>query len=361
MENSIYKEYPLKQPSFFQKILKQQPEENAIIELNNLLASKPILSINEIEIKAISKKYQLSLTETFPRNIIEFYSAFVSKAVENLKVSDEKKKEIEHLKYLLEIPEQAATLINNEIFSSFYREEYIKVVATGEIKEKDDLFFKKLQNEFSLSDDLAKNISDETRRDFMNEKVKEIIEDGRISPDEEKGLHDLAKGLNIDINIPNSELVLFDQMKLFWALENNPLEMVPVSINLQKGESCYFLTQCGWHELKTETQRFNYAGPTVRFKIMKGVYYRAGSIATQPVKRDVLRLIDTGSLYLTNKRIIFTGVKRNKTIKLNKILSFTPFSDGVEIGKDSGTQPFLSFSDRLDEFGIILSRLINEY
>jgi len=54
------------------------------------------------------------------------------------------------------------------------------------------------------------------------------------------------------------------------------------------------------------------------------------------------------------------GEKGNKTIPIHKILSFTPYSDGVYIQKDSGKSPFLKFSDDTELFAMILSRLMNE-
>ncbi len=73
-----------------------------------------------------------------------------------------------------------------------------------------------------------------------------------------------------------------------------------------------------------------------------------------------MKLIDTGTLYLTNKRIIFTGTKKNSNIRIDKVLDFTPYTDGVEIGKDTGKSPTLQMTQNADIFCMILERLLNE-
>jgi hypothetical protein len=93
---------------------------------------------------------------------------------------------------------------------------------------------------------------------------------------------------------------------------------------------------------------------------MKGVYYRVGSISGQHVTQEEWKLIDQGKVYLTNKRILFVGSKKNSTIRLDKMLSFTPYSDGIQINQETGRSPLLSFSNQVDVFGLLLSRLMRE-
>lgn len=73
-----------------------------------------------------------------------------------------------------------------------------------------------------------------------------------------------------------------------------------------------------------------------------------------------MTLIHNGNLYLTNKRIIFTGSKKNSNIRFEKILSITPYADGVEIDKEAGKTPLLQLAEKADVFCIILERLLRE-
>lgn len=360
MYQEIYKSASLYKQSFFQKIFKQQPEENAIIELNNLLATKPIKSINFHEINDISAKYRINLLSVFPKNIAEFYTAYLSACLADMYISDEELEELNHLKKLLNLTDENVSKIHEKIIGIVYQQQLNEVIKDGVITEQEKKFLEKLQNDLRLNDTIANKISAESRKKLMDTKLQEITEDGKISPDEEAELYAIAKSLDVDVKIDESSKATFEKMKLYWTIENSELTPISVGLSLQKSEECYFSASVGWHELRTETTRYNYGGTTARIKIMKGVYYRVGSVAVQPVKRDVLRQIDSGMVYLTNKRIIFVGSKKNSNIRLDKILSFTPYSDGIEIGKDTGKSPFLSFTSNLDIFGLLLSRLLRD-
>jgi hypothetical protein len=61
------------QPSFFQRILKIEPKENALVEVNNLLVCKPTASIEETEITAISEKYKVNLRKKFLVGLKDLY------------------------------------------------------------------------------------------------------------------------------------------------------------------------------------------------------------------------------------------------------------------------------------------------
>ena len=149
-------------------------------------------------------------------------------------------------------------------------------------------------------------------------------------------------------------------MKLYWLIENGELPVKQVNINLQKSEVCYYYTNADWLENRTVTQKINYGGVGYRVKIMKGVYYRAGSVKVQRITSDQLLQLDSGSLYITNKRIIFVGLKKNTNIQLSKVLFVTPYSDGVRIAKDSGKSPILRVSSNADILAMTLGRVIND-
>jgi hypothetical protein len=53
------------------------------------------------------------------------------------------------------------------------------------------------------------------------------------------------------------------------------------------------------------------------------------------------------------------GSKKNSNIKLTRILSFTPYTDGVGLQKDAGRSPMLQFQTNVEVFSMILSRLLD--
>lgn len=100
-----------------------------------------------------------------------------------------------------------------------------------------------------------------------------------------------------------------------------------------------------WHEEKTITTSVNYSG----FRITTGsrnFNYTMGTLNVMPNTRTYFNLVDRGSLYVTNKRLIFVGKEKgqNRTIDLDDILEFSLFRDGILIGKANGKKPLIEFA-----------------
>ena len=122
-------------------------------------------------------------------------------------------------------------------------------------------------------------------------------------------------------------------------LEQARLEDLPtfeVPVQLQKNEACYLLAEVAWKEERKATHSRKYKGMGVSIKLMKGVYYRVGNIKTVPNTKTELTLIDSGTLYFTNKHLIFAGNKGNKVIPLNKVFDLTLYSDAITVQKETG-------------------------
>src|SRR5262245_16479650 len=64
---------------------------------------------------------------------------------------------------------------------------------------------------------------------------------------------------------------------------------------------------------------------------MKGLSSRYGHISVDRITRDELREIDTGTLLITNKRLLFNGAKKNTSTQLTRVIHFTLYQDGIQI------------------------------
>jgi hypothetical protein len=192
----------------------------------------------------------------------------------------------------------------------------------------------------------------------MQRATARAVADRRLSPDEAKELAALAKNLGVTVDSP--ALHHLERCRLLWQIENAALPQVSVGINLQRNERCFALRQANWHELRVTSRRVQYAGPAVSFRIMKGLYFRAGDLAVKSIANEALKLLDTGTAYVTNKRVVFMGTKRNTSIRLSSILDFTCHANGIALQKASGRSPFLEFSNDVEVFGLILQRVLRD-
>jgi hypothetical protein len=359
--NTIYSIRELQSPSFFQKLIKKSPELNAYIEVNNLLATKIICDIKIEEIEEISTRYKLDLKSTFSNQFKELYLIYLKYCLTDSHLTENELQDLNHLKQLLALNNQEVSELHNRLATAIYKMSYNEVINDGQIDKNEQEFLDTLQKQIQLPEELANKISVDARKILLDKQLEKIIEDERISPDEWKEFNSIAKNLNIQINIDDATKSKLEKLKQYWLIENSDLPEISVQITLPKNEKCYYTTNVEWLENRTVTKRINYGGPSFRLKIMKGVYYNAGSAKVQRITSEELISIDHGQLFITNKRLIFIGLKKNTNIQLNKILSITPFRDGIGIDKESGKSPILKTTINADIMAMILARVINDH
>ncbi len=359
MSTEAFKQKALQKPGFIQRILNKKPSENFLIEVNNLFSSQPITDITQAEISSLINKYGNKVSKTTLKGLYSLYSDYLFYCLKDKMLSKEEISELEHLKNILSLNDTELHGIHNNITSKIYKKTFREVIEDRDLSENEQTFLDTLQRNLLLPDELANEISEEVRKTYIQEYVQNAVSDERLSPDEEKRLELICKSLNVNLSYEDATKEQLAKYKLYWTIENGEIPEIDVPISLGKQEVCYFRTSADWYEKRTVTKRLNYSGPTASIRIMKGVRYRAGSLNIQRVKSEEWKHLNSGTLYLTNKRLIFTGNHKSSIINLNKILSFIPYSDGVEISKETGRSPLLQFTENNELFVVILSRLLN--
>ena len=77
-------------------------------------------------------------------------------------------------------------------------------------------------------------------------------------------------------------------------------------------------------------------------------------------KDKTLSIVNSGTLYLTQKRFLLEGTSGNKQIQYDKILRVSLKNNKIFISKDTGKSPYLQIeSPKL--FEKLLNRLLQEY
>jgi hypothetical protein len=84
-----------------------------------------------------------------------------------------------------------------------------------------------------------------------------------------------------------------------------------------------------------------YQGVSIR--IARGLYYRTGGFKGHPVQKTETVYMDTGLLGVTNKHIYFAGSRKKFRIRHDKIVFFTPYSDGIGVQRDVASAKPQSF------------------
>lgn len=345
-------------PSWWQNLFGIEPKENAIIDLNNLLATKQVKDITFRDLQAIEEQYGINLHNRFEGHLKAFYREGLESCLRDHQLSDSEMEALKHLKQLFRLNDKEVDVIHNEVAARLYGKRLSEALEDHRISEDERNLLNQLQNDLRLSDEIVANIHRDKAGSIYKRLMEETVSDERLSPDEEKELAKLAQNLGLEVNMDEATQEKLDRYRLYWQLENGDLPEEDVHINLFKNETCYFHTRIDWYEHRQVTKRLNYSGPTLRVKIAQGLYWRAGSLGGQTVSEDVTKYIDSGELYLTNKRILFIGSRNNKRIYLNRILDFDAYTNGVQVQKDAGKSPFFAFDNNVDIFAMILGRLL---
>ena len=114
-----------------------------------------------------------------------------------------------------------------------------------------------------------------------------------------------------------------EQYRLWRAnveASNGELSAREVSLNLKKGEVCFFhdptATLCEPRVVRSG----GYGGASVR--VARGVSIHAGRFGSE--SHDEWRAISAGALYVTNERIVFDGATKNRIVRIKDIMSVVP-------------------------------------
>ena len=172
--------------------------------------------------------------------------------------------------------------------------------------------------------------------------VNRFLEDGVLDESEEKPLVELKNRFSLsetDLDVKGA----FTKIVKAGVIRDVLNGVIPrrmkveanLPINLRKDEEVVWVFPgCEYLEDKTRRQ---YVGGSqgVSIRIMKGLYYRVGAFAGQPVDRTERVHIDTGMVVVTNKHIYFAGPIKAVRVPYVKIVSFQPFSDGIGIIRDA--------------------------
>lgn len=358
----IFTRKELIKPNFIQKILKKLPSENAVIEINNLLANNEenIEKVTIDHIIEIGNKYKVNLKTKYKEIRIDLFKSYLKHCLNDSKLEEFEINTLRHIREVLILNEKDTDSIIRSETEKIYNHNVKDILSDGELDDEEKLKLEKLKNDLLIPENVANNIFSKNAKLTMQKFIEGVVSDERVSPEEEYQLNKIAKSLGFDLKVDEKSKAILERYKLYWQIENAELPEIISDINIQKSEVLHFKSFVSWKEYRKVTKRINYGGATARIKIAKGLYYKVGSISVKSVSEDILQTIDSGKIYLTNKRLIFMGSKGNKTIQINKILDITPFKNGIDIQKESGKSPFLEFNENVDLFSMILVKLMDE-
>lgn len=187
--------------------------------------------------------------------------------------------------------------------------------------------------------------------DALSQAAAQALEDGIVTPDEEKNLLMVTRILEIpDQTLYASEA--WGQLVKSRVLAEVMAGKVPERCNasglqvvLQKGESVIWMfNKVASYESRTR-RHFVGASAGVSVRVAKGVYLRTSAFKGHPVEKTEIVHADTGSLIITNKNIFFQGAIKVVKLPARKLAAIQPYSDGIGLQLDTASATMRLFQN----------------
>ena len=174
------------------------------------------------------------------------------------------------------------------------------------------------------------------------------IEDRILSTEEKRGLDRYRRrfGLSPDRLDSGGHFKVFRMMVLLNSMTEGGIiprldrkstraEFGRLPFNMVKSEELIWVfTDVGYIEQVTSREfRGSSLGTSVR--VAKGIYVRPSAFRGRSVESKSMERTDSGMLGITTKHIYFTGSEKSFRVRLEKIVSFEPYQDGLGIMRDT--------------------------
>jgi hypothetical protein len=175
----------------------------------------------------------------------------------------------------------------------------------------------------------------------LNKAATNFLANGILSDDEQQKIDNYVHYLSLPVNnLPvqyrNSEISKISQVSIIKNVQNGiiPNTAIVAPVMLGKKESILWTyNDISLYQEKITKEWIGRSGG-FSFRVFKGVYYRTGQMKSHPVEHSSMEFQGNGSLYVTNKNLIFYSQMKSVKVPFNKIVGITPYSDGIEVHKD---------------------------
>jgi len=357
---AVFIKKPVQKRSAMQKLLKKQIPENLIIEINNLLAGKPILEVSALEFKAICQRYDAVTIAKSQRRFMGYYHLYLQECLEDKKLTDQEIAELARLRVLLGLSDRVIKEIHSSVIDRLFSKEVGRSYSDGNISDDEQIFLNQLSQNLLLSKDRTDEIIANQARIRIDEKLDEIMEDGRITPEEEDDFQALVKnlGLKPDIGLQTQEI--YEKYKIYWQLENEALPLVTTDIQLRDAETACFTAPGKWYESNISTRIRDFNTLSGQIKLPGEESWHTGYPGEVEDTNENWEFIDTGKMILTNFHLVFVGKEGRKSIDLKDVTNFVPYSDGMRIERDNEISIILELPRKSDYLAVLINRVIGE-
>lgn len=142
-----------------QRLLGRRPRDNAVVEINNLLArADTVQAVSRGDIVRICVEHRTTLDGPLSGRFERIYRDYVAYCLEDRHLSDAELADLAHLQKLLGIAADAAAAIHEHVARQLYRCSVDEALNDGIIDDDERAFLGRLQQELAISGRAAHRI-----------------------------------------------------------------------------------------------------------------------------------------------------------------------------------------------------------
>ena len=357
----LFRTMKLKEPSFAQKLMRKEPQENGLMKINNLFAQhKNIKELPEEQLYHIIDTYSIQLRKPKSREfILKMYAQLLRDTFVQQHFNEVRLSEILRFKRLFSLNDKDILNVHRRVLSTLFKQEVEELRgSSSSLRPVQRNFLSKLEEWLLLPDSFASYLSKEPPYRFL---IQLLQGKGKRKPLDRNNLLEI-KALCRSLSISTPDKPQIDHLhkyRLYWCIENGRmprLSTVPAAI---KGESNRLVLAAQWIERRQRLRYTHYGESSLKVKILKGNYWKEALSSQKELAKEVWEVKDKGELYLSTQKLFFVGEKGNRQLLLNKIADFLVHQNGISIQRNNGEEVFFQIPEHVDLMSMLLGRVLS--
>jgi hypothetical protein len=342
------------------RLFGRKPRENCFIEIQNLLATRDLSALAAADVENLLSEYDVSRSHASGR-LVDFYRTALQYFASEGLLSETDRQTLKHLHYVLGLEDSEVREAEVDALRELYRARLQSALRDSHLSDAEKTALESMATSFGLDHAIQQAVYKEEVLKVVQQAFDASIADKRLTTAEDQRLTEMASNFGVTWTHDDATRTLVERFRLLGRISSHDIPEIQANILLQRGEKCYAQFPCRLHEKRSVTKAVRYSGPGGRVRIMKGLSWRFGYVNVSRVTSEELRQIDSGTLYITSKRLLFDGQSKNVSVAFKKIIHFTLYKDGIQIEKDSGRDPYFLGDGDIELLGVTLEAALEAY
>lgn len=355
-----YQEKALKPQDFFEKLFQHAHGENAYIEINNLLAHKPVEDISRSEIQSIFQRYEIR-EEDAQRKKDLIKPLLIHDLLDGV-IDETERRQLDHLADILALPHSVISEVLQEMGEELYREAVSSVILHEREAHEDRKYLDTLATTLGLSQEQCSTIEIAQQERFNQGKLTSTalrlgLRDDPPGPDPAA----LPEGVpgKIGGSLVDKTLRRLFRYRRYWVLRLEPLPEYTVPEELMEEEECHARMEASFAEWDAQHEVPQPSGPELSAQQARQFFWDAQAADLPTVPDHALLPKDKGVLLLTSRRLLFLGAQDTESLHWSRVTDFRIFDSGLLLYPERGLPIFFSFHQDWRELPLILYRILD--